>query len=68
MNKQTYFQVRGQRAIFHEREDNGKPVRTGTTPDQHLRYEALFQRDAEGFATEVFKREQIICTIDEVFR
>lgn len=60
-----FFQVRGQRAIFQENAD-GKPRRVGTTSQNFLRYESLFQHDAENFATDVYRRENIICTIDEV--
>jgi len=62
MSATTYYEVRGPRATY--RGDD----RVGTTKDVYLRFSCLSQRDAEAFATHVYQRESIVCTIDEIVR
>lgn len=58
----SYFEVRGSRAIYRG------DVRTGVTRESFLRFSCVAQRDAELFATDVYRREGIVCTIDEIAR
>jgi hypothetical protein len=69
-SKQVYYQVRGQRALYKKdltatAAVDAMPLRTGTSKDSYLRFESLSLSEAEAFATGVYKRESIICTIDE---
>lgn len=70
MAKSVYYQVRGQRALFKKdlaaaAAADTVPLRVGTSKDYYLRFESIALSEAESFATGVYKREQIICTIDE---
>jgi hypothetical protein len=70
MTTKVYYQVRGQRALYKKdltatAAADAVPLRAGTSKDSYLRFESLTLSEAEAFATAVYKREQIICTIDE---
>lgn len=63
----VYYEVRGPRAIYREGED-GKRERVGTNPGALLRFESMTLDDAQRFASDVWRREKILCTIDEIER
>lgn len=63
-----YYKVCGQRAVFKGKLTGDGPaqVRSGTTAATFTRFESLSLQDAEAFATDVYRHEKIICTIEEV--
>ena len=63
----TYFEVRGQRTMY-KATPRGEEIRVGVSSEPFLRFESLSVEDAQAFATSVYRRENIICTIDEVTR
>ncbi len=68
----TYYEVRGQRAIYEDinvaiREGRAQAPRiTGFTPEPVLRFESLALHEAQSFATDVYRNEKVLCTIDEI--
>jgi len=63
----TYFEVRGPRREIAV-SPKGTLEYTGAVLPAGLRFEALSVRDAESFASGVFRREKIVCEIHEVRR
>ena len=83
MNLNIYYRVSGQLPLWKRDGTSSLPVasatnpslgkhdpytRVGITPDQHVRFETLDVYDAQSFATDVYRREQILCVIDEITR
>ena len=63
-----YFSVSGQRREVVTDEASGKLIDSGVVLESGIRFECLRLQDAEGFATDVYKREGIVCEIHEVSR
>lgn len=63
----TYFEVRGPRREIAVN-PQGALEYTGAILPEALRYESLSVRDAEAFASRVFRREKIVCEIHEMPR
>lgn len=64
----VFYRVSGKRKIFALDEKTGEPVDTGRILKERTRFESLKLSEAEAFATEVYKREDIMCQIHEVQR
>jgi hypothetical protein len=64
----TYFRVSGERREYAIDETTGKLADTGRNLSKRIRFEAMKLHDAEAFATDVYRREGLVCEIHEVFR
>ena len=62
----VFYKVSGKRKV-EVQNDKGEVVDSRVVRER-TRFEALALRDAEAFATEVYKREGIMCQIHEVAR
>lgn len=63
-----YFRASGPRKEFELDETSGTLRPTGRTFPEAIRFEALRLGDVEAFATDVYRREGIVLTLEEVPR
>lgn len=63
----VYYEVHGPRPIYQELKEGGV-TRTGVTVDKHVRFASLSQAEANGYATDIWKHESIVCEVFEVDR
>ena len=66
MDRQKYFTVSGQKLVV-DRDDDGKEIDRKILPSR-LRFESLEQKDAEAFASDVYRHEKIVLEIHEITR
>lgn len=64
----SYYRASGPRREFELDEGSGTLKPTGRTLSESIRFEALRLSDVEAFATDVFRRENIVLTLEEVPR
>lgn len=63
-----YFRVSGERREHTFDEAKGRSIPTGVVLPPATRFESIDVRAAEDFATDVYRKENIVCEIHEVAR
>lgn len=64
----AYFTVTGERVEYALDEAKGQMKPTGRVLSPHVRFSSMSLQSAEIFATDVYRRENIVCEIHEVPR